>query len=380
MKAIANRMRPRTGRIQPAGNYNAFLRRVMASDTKTESPRRNATMIALAAVGILGGLLAVFATISGFNPFAQMITVTTYFSNSEGLKSGAAVNLNGVTVGTVKRVDLITGPEHRKASVLVTMKLNTKFLSGLHTDSLASLTSLGALADTVVDIDSQHATGPPLQDGAELPTLNSPTVLNFNTTQDTMNDVHALMGRLDTLVDQVQTGKGSIGQLMSNPGLTKEATATITRVKQVSAKLNSTHNTAGKILNDHSITDKLADISTHIEQVQASVGKLTNGPLNANLTTAQSQANQLTADFNAGHGAAGMLINNPAFKKQMSDTTANAKGVIADIDKGQGSAGKLLHDGGLQVHLTKLQADSSALATMIRQNPKKYLTIEIRLF
>lgn len=352
----------------------------MASDEKTGSPRRNTAMIALAAAGILGGLAVVFAAVSGFNPFTQKITVITYFSDSEGLKSGAAVNLNGVTVGTVKRVDLTTAPEHRKTPVKVTMKLDTKFLSGLHTDSLASLTSMGALADTVVDIDSQQATGPPLQDGAELPTLNAPTVLDFKSTQDTMNDVHALMGRLDTLVDQVETGNGSIGQLMSNPGLTKEATATIAKVKQVSAKLNSDDNTAGKILNDHSITDKLASISTHMQQVQGSVTKLTSGPLNANLATAQSQANSLTADIKAGHGAVGMMMNDPSFKRQMNALTPNAKNLSADLDKGQGSAGKLLHDDAVKASLNKLQTDSSALATMIRQNPRKYLTIEVRIF
>jgi phospholipid/cholesterol/gamma-HCH transport system substrate-binding protein len=352
----------------------------MAEEAKTGMPGRNAAMIGLGAVALLGGLLVAFGAVSGFNPFAHTIMVTTYFKNSIGLKAGAAVNLDGVTVGTVKRVDLSTLPERRKTPVQVTMSLNTKFLSGVHTDSLAELTSLGALADTVVDIDSQHAVGPQPQDGAELPTLNTPTVLNLKAGEDTMNDVHTLLDRLDPLVDEVKSGKGSIGQLMSNPNLTKEATDTIARVHDVSAKLNSTNNTAGKILNDHSITNKLASISKDLQGVDTSFGKLADGPLQANLATVQAQAHSLTVDVNAGQGAAGMIMNDPAFKKQMSDTTAKVKVVVAGIDKGKGSAGKLLHDDALQVNLNKLETESAELATMIRKNPKKYLTIKVRLF
>jgi phospholipid/cholesterol/gamma-HCH transport system substrate-binding protein len=325
-------------------------------------------------------LLVLFAIISGFNPFARKITVTTYFVNSEGLKSGAAVNLDGVTVGTVKHVDLVTTPERSKTPVQVTMRLNTKFLPGLHTDSLAELTSMGALANTVVDIDSQHATGPTLQDGAELPTLNTPTVLNLKAGQDTINDIHKLMDRLDPLVDQVKSGKGSIGQLMSNPGLTREARDTILKVHQVSAKLNSTHNTVGLFLNGHSIPDRLASLSTDMQGVQTSVAKLTNGALQANLTNAQDKVNALSADVKSGHGAVGMVLNDSAFKNQMTGITAKANAAIAGIDKGQGSVGKMLHDDEVKVNLGKLQTESSTLATMIRQNPKKYLTIEVRIF
>jgi phospholipid/cholesterol/gamma-HCH transport system substrate-binding protein len=363
-----------------ASNLKGIVKQGMASDAKEATPRKYAVMVGLAAAGILGGLAVLFATVAGFNPFAQNIMVTTYFASSEGLKSGAAVNLNGVTVGTVKRVDLSTAPARHKRPVEVTMKLNTKFLSGLHTDSLAELSSMGALADTVVDIDSQHATGPALQDGAELPTLNTPTVLDLKAGQDTMNGVHTLLDRLDPLVDQVETGKGSIGQFMSNPGLTKEATATIARAKLVGAKVDGTDSTAGKILNDHDITNKLAKLTIDTQALSASFSKLGNGPLQANITNAQTQANALSADVNAGHGAAGMIMKDAAFKKQMTDTAAATKGLLAGIDKGEGSAGKLLHDEAVKDNLSKLQTESADLAAKIRSNPKKYLTIEIRLF
>jgi phospholipid/cholesterol/gamma-HCH transport system substrate-binding protein len=352
----------------------------MPEDTKPATPRSNAILIVLVAAGILSALAILFTILSGYNPFARKITVTTYFKNSLGLKSGAAVNLNGIAVGTVKTVTLSTAPEHSKAPVEVAMSLETSHLSGLHTDSLAEMTSMGALADTFIDIDSQHATGPPPQDGAELPTLNTPTVLNLKATQETMDDLHKFTDRLNTLVDEGISGKGSTGQFFSNPGLPQQAAATAARVQQITRKLDRTDSTAGKIINDHSITDKLASLANDMQGMQTSFSKLANGPLQANLTTTQTLSHSLVADLHAGHGAVGMLTNNPAFKAQISNTAAQAKSAVASIHNGNGTVAKLLSTDGTQVDLNKLQTESSALAAMIRQNPKKYLTIEVRLF
>jgi phospholipid/cholesterol/gamma-HCH transport system substrate-binding protein len=352
----------------------------MPEDIKPATPRNNAVLIVLVAGGILGALVILFATVSGYNPFARKITVTTYFKNSLGLKSGAAVNLNGVAIGLVKKVTLSTAPEHRKMPVEVTMSLNARYLSGLHTDSLAQLTSMGALADTFIDIDSQHATGPPPQDGAELPTLNTPTVLNLKATQETADDLHKFTDRLDKLFDEAESGNGSIGQFFSNPGLPKQAAATAAKVQQITRKLGRTDSTAGKILNDHSITDKLTSLGNDMQALQTSASKLTNGPLQTNLATAQAQTNSLLAEVHAGHGAVGMMTNNPTFKAQLTNTTAQANSAIASIHNGNGSVARILSTDGTQVDLNKLGTESSTLAAMIRSNPKKYLTIEIRIF
>ena len=54
------------------------------------------------------------------------------------------------------------------------MRLDTKFIEGLHKDTKSALSTVGVLGDTVVDLNSQTATGPRLQDGDELKTLETP--------------------------------------------------------------------------------------------------------------------------------------------------------------------------------------------------------------
>jgi phospholipid/cholesterol/gamma-HCH transport system substrate-binding protein len=50
------------------------------------------------------------------------------------------------------------------------------------------------------------------------------------------------------------------------------------------------------------------------------------------------------------------------------------------LDAGEGTAGRFLHDPSLYDNTNKLLTDSQELVKAIRQNPKKYLTIHLKLF
>src|ERR1700743_1371509 len=122
-------------------------------------------LIVLAASVVLVTLLFLMTSSAGLGIFSHKLTVTTYFENSAGLKAGAAVNLQGVTIGTVKTVPVVATPDRKLTPVKVVMKLNEKYADELRQDSKAALTTIGVLGDTVVDINSQTAVGPPLRDG-----------------------------------------------------------------------------------------------------------------------------------------------------------------------------------------------------------------------
>ena len=78
---------------------------------------------------------------------------------------------------------------------------------------------MGVLGDTVVDINSQVATGPPMQDGDELKTLETPTIQDVvKASQGTIESLNVILAKLNTVVDNLQSGKGSIGQLINDPG------------------------------------------------------------------------------------------------------------------------------------------------------------------
>src|ERR1039457_2686566 len=79
-------------------------------------------VIVLVSAVILTTLLFLMTSASGLGLFSRKLTVTTYFENSAGLKDGAAVNLDGVTIGTVKSVSVTSAPDRKLTPVMVVMR------------------------------------------------------------------------------------------------------------------------------------------------------------------------------------------------------------------------------------------------------------------
>lgn len=347
-------------------------------------------VIVLVAVVILTTLLFLMTSSSGLGLFSRKLTVTTFFENSAGLKSGAAVTLQGVTIGTVKSIAVTTAPERKLTPVQVVMKLDTKYQNDLHTDSTAALTTVGVLGDTVVDINSQVATGPQLQDGAILNTLETPSITDVvKASQGTIENVNTILAKLNTVVDNLQSGKGSFGQLLVNPELYNKFVATMDDVQKTTAKLNQPDNTLGKFLNDkgqmyNRVDDTLGrvdDLTKGIQAGKGTLGKvLTDESLYNNLNKSVGHLNSILAEADSGKGGLGILVKDPKFAKELSDTMSQANQLMAGINQGKGTLGKLMADDTAYANVNKLLIESTNLVTTIRQDPKKYLTIHMKIF
>jgi phospholipid/cholesterol/gamma-HCH transport system substrate-binding protein len=347
-------------------------------------------VIVLISVVILTTLLFLMTSASGIGIFSRKLTVTTYFENSAGLKDGAAVNLQGVTIGTVKSISVTTSPDRKLTPVMVVMKLDAKYQNDLHTDSTAALTTVGVLGDTVVDINSQVATGPPLQDGATLNTLETPSISDVvKASQGTIENLNTILAKLNTVVDNMESGKGSFGQLLVNPELYNKFVATMSDVQETTAKLNRKDNTLGKFLNDDGqmydrVDDALGRVDDMTKSIQAGKGTagklLTDETLYKNLNQSLANMNLILADAQAGKGSAGMLLKDPTFARKLNDTLTKTDDLITSINAGKGTLGKLATDDAMYTNINGLLTESTKLVAMIRQDPKKYLTIHLKIF
>jgi phospholipid/cholesterol/gamma-HCH transport system substrate-binding protein len=347
-------------------------------------------VIVLVSVVLLTTLLFLMTSSSGLGFFSRKLTVTTYFENSAGLKVGAAVNLEGVTIGTVKSIIVTTAPERKLTPVQVVMKLDSKYQTSLHSDSTAALTTVGVLGDTVVDINSQVATGPELRDGDELKTLETPSIQDVvKASQGTIESLNVILAKLNTVVDNMESGKGSFGQLLTNPELYNKFTAAADDFQKVTAKLDSSDNSVGKLLNDNGqMYDKANDlvakadgITQDLQNGKGTLGKLLKDPSIAdNANESLKNLNAILADAEAGKGSAGMLLKDPTFAKKLNDAITQADDLVTAINSGKGTLGKLATDDAMYTNINKLLTESTTLVTTIRQDPKKYLTIQMKIF
>ncbi len=333
--------------------------------------------------------LFLMTSASGLGTFGKKLTAVAYFDNSQGVKVGAPVNLEGVPVGEVKHVSISTDPARKLTPVELTLKLNPKFQDRLHTDTRASLSTTGVIGDTVVELNSETAGGPEMGDGAELKTIELPSIATFmKSGQGTIEQLNLTIAKLDKVVDGLGQGKGSAGQLLTNPALYNEATNTLTQLHKLSADLNNGHGSVGKLLHDETLYNHLNNAAAQLDTLtgnlssgKGTAGKLlTDDTLYNNLNGTLTKTNDLLTTVDEGKGSMGLLFKDQAMANKLNDSITQLDTLLAGVNAGKGTIGQLATNDSAYKNLDVLLQNASQLATMLRTDPKKYLTIHMKIF
>ncbi|MGA8109689.1 MAG: MlaD family protein, partial [Acidobacteriaceae bacterium] len=315
------------------------------------------------------------------------VTLHSYFENSAGLKEGAPVNLDGFTVGNVShiRIDL----SHRQTPVEVIMKVNKQWAQDIRQDSKDSLTTIGVLGDTVVDIDSRGAQGPPIQNGQELPTNETPNLQDvIQASQGTIEQLNTILTKVNMVVDSLNSNKGSIGMLINDPTLYRKAVTTVNELSSIVDQVNNGQGSIGKLFKDDTMYNRLNDmvtkadaITTDLNEGKGTAGKLLkDDTLYNEFKQTTENLNKILADINAGKGSLGVLAKDPQTAAKLSDTIARLDSMLTKLDNGEGTMGALLKDRTLYDHLDEVAKNSNELMLAIRKDPKKYLTFHVKVF
>lgn len=342
--------------------------------------------LVLISMAVLVGLIFLMSgTTGGF--FAKKIKLICYFSNASGLKQGAPVTLEGVTIGNVVSIHVV--PNHNPTPVEVVMRVGTQYINGLHTDSQATITQAGVLGDSFVDIDSTHATGPPPTDGTVLIASGSPTLQDvIGSSNAGINQIRELTKKVGILIDTLNSNQGLIGKLINDKQMANKVVRMTSDFEAVAEDLRSGKGTLGKLLTDETLYNRLDSTVSNLNTMtkalnngQGTAGKLLrDDTLYNNLDTTVKNANDLLAQINSGKGALGKLTNDPAFAKKLDDTVTNLDAILDGINEGQGTVGQLFKNRSLYDHFDQTGDQAQQLIQSIRENPKKYLIIRLKLF
>jgi phospholipid/cholesterol/gamma-HCH transport system substrate-binding protein len=361
----------------------------MPSQQEVKWSQLKVGLIVLGSTALLCILLFLMTSATGLSPFSRKIVVDTYFADSSGLKKGGEVDLEGVAVGEVKDVLISADPARKLTPVHVILKLNPKFSNSLREDSVASLTKAGLVGDTVVNINSQRAHGPELKSGDQLPSVDSSDIdAVMQESKNTLQTLNSTLGKLNDMVSGIQQGQGTVGQLIKNRELYDNLNTTTRGLNEMVTNINAGHGSAGKLLHDDELYDhlnstasKLDTIATNLQAGKGSAGKLlTDDALYTNVNSAVGHLNSILAGADAGKGGLGLLVKDPAFAKELNDSVSNLDLLLNDISAGKGTLGKLAKDEQAYNNLNALLKSSNELVGAIRTDPKKYLTIHMKIF
>ncbi|MEJ7860842.1 MAG: MlaD family protein [Pyrinomonadaceae bacterium] len=382
----------------------------------------------LASLLILGFLI--LNATGDFNPFERKIRLKARFATADGLREGAEVQLAGVTIGKVEEVKLLPPDSPEDARVEATLIVEEIFdgkpiSERIRTDSTAQLIATSILAnDKMINITPGSPKG---QNVAEDAVLNSTESMSINQLTQTGNELLQQINKMavptNEILNKANRGEGTLGRVINDESLYNNLDATVGETKLTMTKLQNTldrintgEGSAGKLLNDPQLYDNLNRTVAQLEAISRDLraGRGTAGKLFsddalyndtraaiADLRVSAVKINGIADDFkvitndlNEGRGTAGKFLKDERLYEdarvaigRLNTTAEKFEIILGDAQGGKGTIGKLLTDESLYnnvnqtaSNVNQLSSESTKLIYDFRQNPKKYLTIQFKLF
>jgi phospholipid/cholesterol/gamma-HCH transport system substrate-binding protein len=342
-------------------------------------------IMAFAALVLLGVLVFLLTGTKGL--FVPQQVIYTFMGDSAAMTSGAPVRLNGILVGKVAAVEL-TGSTDPLRIVRFTLSINEKDVPGIPTDSQAAVSAENVLGTKYINIRKGTA-ATAVKPGGE---ISSKDVSDFEEVvasgYSAVQSLQGLIKRLDGILSQVESGKGSIGKFLTDDELYRRLTATVGEAHKLTESMNAGKGTVGRLLNDEALFDDmrktLARLDAFIDDIQASqgtFGKLLRDPaLYDDLRQTVGEVRTMVADLNAGKGTAGKFLKSEEMHGRVLATIGRVDTLLDKMNAGQGTLGQLLANPQMYENINGATRELNALMKDFRANPKKFLTIQLKLF
>jgi len=168
--------------------------------------------------------------------FTRTFSLRAGFENVGGLSGGAEVRVGGIHEGTVRTIKLPSRPGER---VTVVMDLAAWTGDIIKKDSIAWIKTEGPLGDKYVEISFGSKEAEKVKDGDTLegqPPVDISDMIKktdeiLDTTQDAMQNVDQVTGNLKAITSKISEGKGTVGALISDKKIYKEADAAVAQAQ-----------------------------------------------------------------------------------------------------------------------------------------------------
>lgn len=317
------------------------------------------TLIILAVL-VLG--VALYKLGKAVNLFSKRYELQAYLKEAGGLRQGGSVMVAGQLAGNIKEIELLPVDMDTLRNVRLVVAIDQKLQPQVRGDSRARVKTLGLLGDKIIDISPGTPKASPLQEGDTLRVQESLDYEQVLTkAASAVDDVVGLTKDMRVLTSSLVSGKGTIGQLLTNPALYNQLESTLGRTNALLFRVQSSRGTLARFLDDPRLYDEM-------------VGAI--GGVDSLLTAMRSRNSSM-----------GRLITDSTLYTQGVSTmqsfaaiAANADSLMKNINAGKGLVGKALTDDQLYTSLQKLIDDFSALIADIRKDPSRYTKGLVKIF
>jgi phospholipid/cholesterol/gamma-HCH transport system substrate-binding protein len=321
------------------------------------------------------------------NPFASKSIVYTYLGDSAAMAEGSAVRLNGIMAGKIRKIAL-SGQTDPTRVIRMDLEIDQKFMSQIPVDSEIGFSAENVLGSKYLNI-KRGESKEMIKPGAELKSRDDKDFLEvIQSAQPLLESAQNILKRVDRIVAIVESGKGSIGKLLVDQQLYDNLNKAISDVQKVTGQVAGGGGTIGRLLKDESLYDdvrrtvnRLDAIAVDLQNGQGTAGRLLKDPaLYDDLKKSSEELRILLADLNSGKGTAGKLLKDEKLHDRIIASIDKVNGTIDRINSGQGTIGQLMVNPALYENLNATTVEVRSLLKDFRANPKKFLTIQLKIF
>lgn len=255
--------------------------------------------------------------------------LTVHFPNAEGTYPSTQVKLAGVSVGSVRKVELddtVTPPQ---------AKLTLEFRGTLQIprDSTLELKTEGVLGDKFMRLNLGKDTAL-LTDGEEIQSFTGPDLMATLTAQ--ADKIGPVLDKLGPVLDDVKVTTANLKDTTTELKASLDEHDVIERVSRTVDKLEATSN---KIDPDEiaAIIQNLKDTSTELKSVATKAGTGVDDTLARvqgiadKADTALADVASITGKIDRGEGTVGALINDTTTISQINHTVAEVNEAVDAI-------------------------------------------------
>ena len=279
-----------------------------------KEPSNNKRGVAVGAFILIGILFLVGGVLSVGNlhsTFQKKMTISTVFTDVNGLQEGNNIWFSGVKIGTVKKMQLIG-----ESKVLVTMNINLESQKFIRKDALVRLSTDGLIGNKILVIYGGTQEAGPVKEGDRLANEMALSTEEIMTTLQ-KNNINIL-----ALTEKLANGEGTLGKLLTKDDIYNNLAQTSASLQSATASaqvfMNSLNAYAANLHKEGTLANDLATDTTVFKSLQTSMKQLET--MAANADAAVKDLKEAAANPNSPMG---VLMRDEKSGAEIKKTIAN---------------------------------------------------------
>lgn len=359
----------------------------MPSAKKVAWSQLKVGITAAVAMVILGALVFLLTGSTGL--FEKNVRIRTYMDDASGTGKNAPVRLNGINIGNVEDIRL-SGSNDPKRAVEFVLSVQDKFLPDIPDDSTAAINAASLLGDKFINITKgPNRHGRHVQPGGELASLQVQDIPELMAqTTNLLTTMQDILKRLDSMIGDIDQGKGNIGKLIKDEELYNRLNAIAAEGQKIMTDVRTGKGTISKLLYDDTLYNdlrapiqRLDALLAELQQSNGTAGRLLHDPkLYDEAQATIAEIRRVVAGINTGQGTAGKLLKDDKLYAGLNQLIGKIDQTVDRMSSGQGTVGQLMVNPQLYEAMNGAMREFQSLAKDIRANPKKFLSIKLGLF